>query len=314
MGIVSVTREWSAEEAAIGPQGRTVTVTFGVLTDSLDTTAQEVRRASGIPRRFDPLSEDPTLYADNVRVRRRNGMLWQVLVDYVAQVGGQEQESPLDEPVEIEGDFVSTVEPIDQAYDAGDVTDDEPSVPILNSSLQAPSNPINVEKPDLELRFTRNKPSINHSLLMGYIGAVNKDVFYGFPAGVCKLVACPHRRLRYGNTFYWRVTFIVRVRAALAQVTQTLPGGAPDHIPTTIGGNLRAWFRRVIDQGYMEHLSDDAITHQPIWTAITDEEGEPIRQEVPLDGAGALKPVDDPSIYIEYRTQLHKNFSALGIL
>jgi hypothetical protein len=294
MSIVAVHELAQDRSGPVGEKGvREYIRTFQVQTDSNLDGPLFVRLASGIPRRGEYyLTATESDFA--ARVKRvtptqddDNPKLWKVQVEYSTDVP-DEDENPLNRPAEITWGF---------NHYRRQATEDIYGKPLLNSVGEHfdPLPMMDDSRPTLTV--VRNEASFNPSLAIAYQDAINSTPFLGFAPGQAKVIGISASsqvaQVNDQDFVYWRVQYDFEFCRE---------------------GHLS----RVLDQGrYRRHLPGIDLplkANQIPRVAISDAQGNPVTDPVPLNGAGL--PVDAPNPskakYLSYEVYKNLPFTVFG--
>lgn len=314
MAILSVKKIWSLDGSRESRTGRLATEGYEVLTDGEDVDeitvllARDPDTRQRIPRVNDFHPSDPWRTVESREARlavETNPYLWRVTVIYeTLTLPGQDnpEDPPWEARPEIWFDWISSEEPIDQAYDviveAGDreILREPPNVNdetllIANSSDEPFEPPIAETYHDPIMNIRRYEERFDPSILLTYRHKTNDRPFFGAPAGYALLLPIQPRRVHRGELSYWEVHYRIHFR---------------DHR------------RRVADMGTRQKVRNDQfdpddpryITYQP----IRDADGEPVTKPVPLDGDGGPLQPGRPPVWLRWRTKERIDFSPLNLL
>lgn len=182
---------------------------------------------------------------------------------------------------------------------------------VRNSANEPPDPPMMVDYHDLVLRMTVNRAVFDHAIASKYIGAVNSDIFYGFPAGKVKCTLFTGEEQRASGLIYWQHEYEFQIRTFYSD-------------PLNVG-----WLRRFRDEGFRELVftADEEWKYRDILSEVitVDDEGndlpptkKPVSKPAPLDGAGREIPPGDPlhptpDHFIEIQDYDQLPFSVLGL-
>lgn len=257
MSATVVGRRWNNRSGSENDRlEREYSYTVVVRTTSKLDGVQAVKAATGVPRIGDVyIDADGTVDTGarckhrDVRQSDESPRLWEVECEFgtLSQDQTRQAENPLERPTEIEVDHNEFTKPL---------TVDLTGKAVVNSAGQ-PFDPesTQVDTSRALLRLTRNEGAFNFGLLSQYGNAVNSDVWFGFPAGSCKMKPIKGRLGHENNVSFWAVIYVVEVR----------PEG---------------WRVEPLDAGRCELISNKLRN-------IKDEiDGSYISDPVPLNGVG----------------------------
>ena len=300
MSVVNVHRNKAADTAGSGAERRWTLLAWTVLVDdAVNDDVNTAKYATGIPRIDEVLTADPWQAGVNVDARcRGGGLLYDVAVRYESGAGGDLDDNPIAEPMEIEWFSVKSREAIEN-----DIHGD----PIHNSAGESFDPPLEEDVYDTGLRISRNTAAFDDQEAAAYRGAVNADAFRGYAPGQCRIAEWTAVKQYAGHFVYWKESIEIHIR-------QAAPGvNGADADPA------RAWYRRLLDKGFMELLVDETgaaildADGRVQFKKIKDAFSSPITQPVGLDGAGRRLAADAAPFWWEYETKPSKEFGPLGL-
>jgi hypothetical protein len=288
MSVIDVIEDWaqaSVEEEA-GRIG--ATRVFTVLFDDGDAPESRVllaRNAPGVPTPWARHPYNRWLYTSSKRVRPLGPLLFEVIVNYEAITEGRtgfydEPVSPLALPPERSWSFAVSSMPVKRDISS-------PAQPICNSAGEPFDPEITQEIYDLVYRIVKNQPYFNALLAYQYIGAVNTDVFQGFPAGTVRCTVFTGEEIFTPYLVYYRVTYEFQIR-------------------------WDGWMLKVIDQGlreYMGVLPDGT----PDLQNIVDRDDKEITEPQNLDGTGRKLDVGATPVVLSFKVHQEWPFAVLGL-
>lgn len=179
--------------------------------------------------------------------------------------------------------------------------------PIKNSAGESPETPMMTDYHDLVLLFDVNRGAFDHNLAAKYIGSVNSDTWYGFPAGKVKCTLFTGEEDRAGALIFWKHSYEFQIRTFESD-------------PLNIG-----WLRRFRDEGFHEMVLNDQNKLVPrafgeYLIELDETTGaeikrtfKPVSRPVALDGAGRRLAKGQPDYYIEVQDFDLLPFSVLGL-
>lgn len=233
--------------------------------------------AQFMPQRLSPHPARPFLIVSHHGVVKNGPNLCVVTVNYVSAKLNIDQVQPPN-VVKRRWFFSATQEEIDQ---------DILGNPILNSSDEYFETPISRTFNDIAGQFTYRTTNYDPVFASGFMDHVNQGQFLGFEPGVAKLVAFDGEEIENQDGNNWNISIEIHFRSD-------------------------GWKRRILDQGYREFtgVDDDG---KPKYPAILDENGEPVRSPVPLDGNGRVKQKNAPASFLLYEVLFGANFDLLNL-
>jgi hypothetical protein len=253
--------------------------------------------ANGLPRPWDPIGPDyPFTYCIGYGSIKMDGpKIVRIVVRYKIW------EDPLAIPPKKAWNIVRNSDVLQQGCRPGSPTT---IMPVKNSANEPPDPPMMTDYHDLALRVSVNRAEYNQNLASRYMGAVNNDPFFGFPAGKVKCTLFTGEEQRAGGLIFWQHDYEFQIRTF-------------DSDPLNIG-----WLRRFKDEGFRELLLNATTNeweYKDILSEIENEDGtitkKPVSKPAPLDGAGReITPGSNtPDHYIEIQDFDQLPFSVLGL-
>ena len=287
MAVVDVKPDWRGFRSETGGGKKTGQAVYTVLFDGNDDPAAMcflAETATGIPRLNQSNPAFRWCYVSNISARVLEGpLLYEVTVKYESftNQGGGGDGQPVD-PITIPPVWSwpqsSTVERIDRDYN-----DD----PIVNSAGESSDPPLTEEVHEMVARVTFYRATFNAVAAWEYRGAVNSDVFQGFPAGKVKCTQYTGDEISTPHGPRFQISMEFRVR-------------------------WDGWKKRFRDEGFREYLGAGA-DGKPSYQNIKDADGvSDITQPHPLDGSGRKLADGAAAVFQEYQTYRTMAFSALG--
>lgn len=266
--------DWNIQSGETGSKVFTVDFTEG---EPRATMTGRAPFARDMPQRLQPHPARPFLIVSHHGVVKNGPNRCVVTVDYVSAKLNVDQVQPPD-VIKRRWFFSATQEEIDQ---------DIFGKPILNSSDEYFETPLSRTFNDIAGQFTYRTVNYNPVFAAGFMDHVNDGMFLGFAPGEAKLVAFDGEEIENEDGNNWNISIEIHFR----------PGG---------------WERRILDQGYREFtgVDDDG---KPIYPAILDEDKEPVRSPVPLDGNGRKKQKEAPASFLLYEVLATANFDLLNL-
>lgn len=240
------------------------------------------------------------------------------------------EQGPLGRPSDIRWDFVTSSEQIDEDVDGK---------PIVNAAGERFDPPPAAEYADPRLTVTRYERDFSAATAISYSGrwgVLNEDPFMGALPGQALMKPIVGTRRVDGEAVYWAVTYVVVFREGLPASADGLSGGPK-----------RAWWIRLLNQGYTQvlgHYGDGGtypggnldlyigritsergltydqaaelearITGTPITERILDVNGQPTATPVLLDRAGKPLKAGEPPVWLEFNRRPYKPFSVFHL-
>lgn len=275
MAVIDVKEKLEQTGAEVSTDGaadvRIFTVKFDTADDPIKRRlialfAKDPSTGLQIPRVYQSHPYDYWLYVKNKYAKPLAPFLYEVTVNYTVAANDQQISeetnpfgNPLDQEPEVSWGFAMSNEQIDR---------DINGKPILNSANQPFDPPITKDKYDLVLRIVRNEESYDRFLAAEYIGAVNNDDFYGYPANTVKCIRFDADRRRTVDLIYYQVHYEFQIRFQKVQ------------------DKLYGWTRRIRDEGYVETKKPENLSDPPDLEVNKDIDIIPLGQPVLLDGNG----------------------------
>jgi hypothetical protein len=241
-----------------------------------DAKREMLLAANEILARGSPNDDDPTLSMVNISGEPKDGnpYVFEFTVTYSSRLTGDLNLSPLQAPVVYEWDSQTYIQEVD--VDAnGDGIVNSAGVPLR----------FDREFNDRLLVVTKNFADHDDSDYDAYYQTVNNSTFFGRDAGQVKFVNVRAIKITEdsGQT-YWQKAFYFHIR------------------PTVTG-----WTKLYIDKGTMELNDNGDLVN------IKDAEGEPVSEEVLLDGAGKKASPGSLATLGQATLFASADFSGLGI-
>ncbi|MHC4617206.1 MAG: hypothetical protein ACYTEQ_05575 [Planctomycetota bacterium] len=289
MAILSVKEKWTGlsvhDQAPDAQATRIWTVKF----DTADPAAQRQFLAlqhPDIPHIYQRHPYSMWLWCTGKRAVHRGPCLLEVQVDYGVRAirPGREEglggltDNPFDQPPEVDWGSSVSNEKIDR---------DIYGNPITNSAGETPDPPLTADIYYKVLRIKRNEMEYNPVKALNYAGAVNSDFFLGFAPFCVRCTRYDARSARSGNFFYWEVYYEFQIRFA-------------------------GWVCKIVDEGLRECLGVDG-EGKPIFSAISDDKGQPVTHQWALDGNGRKLKKGAPLAILEFAIYRPLPFSGLGL-
>lgn len=143
--------------------------------------------------------QDPNLFLDSVSVDATDDPCrWSVEAVWSSQEPPR-TESPLDEPIEIDGGSAQYERPFDK---------DRDGAAIVNSAKDSYDPPVMGDDSRHVFRVTRNEPTFPIAMLDEYRDTTNDALWFGFAAGTAKMATIRYQRLWHRACgYYWRCTY-----------------------------------------------------------------------------------------------------------
>ena len=292
MAVDTAKPKWSVDETDRSSQSsgdsRTRRLTFTVTTDApAQDTTDDAEQASGIPAFGDSHPRDFSARLVRRRARRVALTLFEVDCEYESR--GADDQSTLDEhPVKSYSSII-TEEEIDV---------DIRGMPIQTMAFEGFDPPVRSPRSTRVLRVTRNMRNYFDGIGSLYEGKVNSDTFQGYPPGTCWLAALNADEVRSKNLSYWRITAEIHIR-----------GAAPGSI------NARAWWKRVLHQGYYAKLINESDSS--IWKRVPciDDQGRRATKPMPLKLDGSQEfDKNAPAVWLEFEQFQSISFNSMRLL
>ena len=297
MPIVDVKYGWSGNPATVGEKRVTAERVGTIKTDSTADTAVTLIGDSSVPQRGDVHPDDPnaTLKVSQVFIRQIGIMFFSIRVLYATgDLGSTDQNptnNPLDAPARIRVTSHTTQEHVDEALEENDTTGRKT---ITNTALEPFDPPSLYDVTDIDIEIERNEPFLDWALWFAYFNATNSDAFLGFEPGVVRMLAISAEDVIEGELTYYKVSYRFRVRS---------PQRA---------SNARAWYLRILNQGFRLWKSSDPATGLAQYEQFVDESGYPLTSPTLLDVDGQALPTADDPIWLEFQVYPSKPFGVFG--
>jgi hypothetical protein len=286
MAILEVDEINEGREGSENEKGqRTYVRVFGVTTSSASDGSVTVRQATGVPRVGDPYTTDTEqdlgAYVKKVTPQvTDNAKHWHVRIEYDSSFDPEQEENPLDRPLEIAWSFVKDKKLVDKDIDGN---------AILNSAWENFLEPIEVDDSRPTLTIVRNEAAFDPALAIDYQDAVNEDSFMGFEPGQAKVCGISAASRFENNVRFWEVTYEFEFRR-------------------------EGWILRVKDMGMTTRVG--SITRCPIYENFEDGTGNAVEISTPvnLDGNGQVleNPSPDTVFYLPFTVYKQRPFSAFS--
>jgi hypothetical protein len=281
MSVVDVKPDWEGFRSEMNGDSITGQAVYTVLFDDNDDPSARcflAQTAPGIPRLYTSNPGNRWLYAANIAaVVKRGPFLYEVTVQYNGWPA-----DPITIPPVWSWPQSSTMERIDE-----DINGD----PITNSAGEPSDPPLTEEVHEMVGRVTFCRASFNAVTAWEYRGAVNSDVFQGFPAGKVKCTQYTGEEI-------------------------TTPYGPRYQITMEFHARWDGWKKRFRDEGYEEKIGvkpdgKPRLRH----IMVEDLDGNMVKatSPQPLDGSGLQLDDGATAVFREYQTYREMAFSALGL-
>lgn len=277
MGLIDLKPKWSRESSIRGENESSAILAWTALvdnpaTDSVESILQEI--LGEIPSEH---PDDSNKRQSSVRAARISPIMLDVEANYVGPTTGEGEDPGTGERQRIKSlpsiSFSTTEEPID-------VDADGVAIRTVNGEGYDP--PITMEFTDLVLTFENDVSTVDYLQQWNYKGATNSDEFFGFPAGVARIIDITADPTATGPDIYYKQTTVVQFRKPIAD-----------------GAEFIAWYRRQISEGFYEKVGGKIVR-------AVDEFGQPTTRPVLLDkdtGERINDPANAEWVYIKrYRS------------
>lgn len=260
MSVIKVVEDWSERTVSGEATKLTAKRVYAVEFDNADVPENRPLLAfaatdgvTSVPNIYAIHPYNNWLFVESKHVDTIGPFHYRVTVNYSSTLNpatGQPQTPLLEEP-SFSWHFVTSNESIDRDVYGNAIT---------NSSEEAFDPPVTRDFHDLVLRIERNELAYYPLVAYQYKGAVNSDVFLGFPAGTVLCTVMDATKARASNLVYWRITYEFHMR-------------------------WDGWKLKMIEQGFREKNGTNP-DGSPKYKDITDENGNLVSQPVLLDGSG----------------------------
>ena len=316
MAIKTVTESWEKRTVEDTRTETTAVRTFSVEFDTGDDPVARpilALRHAGIPQYGNEHPFRRGMYVKTRSVNVIGAFVYEVTVNYssAAESGSTEkEENPLKQKPKINWTFNTSSEPIDTAIALIEPKNTK-NVVITNSSGEPPDPPINADKHDLVLQYSRNERTFKPMIAIRYKGAVNADTFLGSPPDTVKCTVFDAEKVyddKWGD--YYKMTYEFQFRIE------------------EVDGKKYGWNFRTHDKGFYEcdSINKDGTPHLvPIMDdgAPADPQADPpaeevqpqrITEPVALNGKGRKKKKNEKDVYLVYQICPKVSFSSLNIV
>lgn len=310
MAVLSVRERWQPRRGGkdSAPSERT-TRSWNVLTDAITDTTVQVLDSPDLPAIGSTHPDRPEMRLEGFDAAQDSGTpyLWRVTGNYTTRSGSLPQGEPLPaNPLLRSAKYSMGGRLVRRAAERGyflkpDGTFSTKLSAITNSALMRIEPPIELEESHPVIQIVRNEATDAWANAALYRDAINTDAFAGFAAGTCKFDPITSDGPEFDNDIeYWVVTYRIQV-------------------------NLDGWDTTFLDRGTHEIIGN-VENGKPRYEEIMANDGKPVREPVPLNGAGraldisAYSPGQDPvdaqgNTLFKYRTyRLRTNRRAFGPL
>lgn len=258
MAVVYVDETFSSGlTTSVDDQGRTsatATRVFNVFTQYGTDTDLMVKLDPRLPIEKTRHPMFPLLFCSGVTMSRKGVLHWEVTANYQSPPYRDKENGPLSQPTEVETFTITNEEAVDTDINGRLLTTAN------NETYQGVTKALS----DLGIRLSRNFAFFDPATFYTYINAVNADTFFGFPAGVLRVVNISATQQYYEDFPYASVSVEIHARR-------------PINIPAE-----KAWWKRIKHEGFYVRASR---TSNRI-TRATDSAGKPVVTPVPLDDYG----------------------------
>jgi hypothetical protein len=292
MSVISVTRIWSGLTSDYGK----ATIRWDVQTDSGLDSVSTIIWDGRLPRYGDSHPDSPWLYCDTCGVKEVKGprsYIVEASFSASSLVRFNKDKSPLEEPWDVDTDFVVSVEPYDT---------DVNGAPLLNAAGEPFDPPQTRENCDPCVVLSGNQANMpdwnaNNSL--------NANKFMGAGPGELRMKLKGKKIIVQQNGFiYWHNTYTIIRRFA----TSLMP---------------EPWQRRVLNQGFRAKLADSSETPDAgaggssgivvKTSTIRGADGLPIAKPALLDKDGSLLAKDAKATWLLFDDYKTMDWSGLGL-
>lgn len=302
MAIINIKPSWSTPTLSRGRQSRAAGRAFTVLCDTPgdEQNLFDIDQHPGIPQRGQAHPLSGWLVVDDVTIKPLGPCLYEVVATYTT-VGGSKDDasSSSDDPTTIRSLMRWSWAESQEAVDC-----DINGRPLTNTVGEGFDPPVQWTVMDAVLTITRSTTAYHGGLLRAASGSLNAVDFMGAKRGQARLTATCDEAWN-GNTQYWEETFTISFREGLP-VTKGKYG-------ETYGGPERAWFLRVLNQGFRVWTGDTDAQGNPWYKELVDAEGKPLTKPVLLDSKGyQLKPGEPPH-WLEFQMNFFLNWDVLDL-
>jgi len=287
MGVIDVCYDWEKAHSSFGRGRMEGEEVWTVLFDDEDDPRSRqflAKGAADIPRMYTSHPYHRWYYVQAIDARPLNGpMLYEVTVHYGAltPVSGSDIGEPVD-PLAIPPKWTWPQAAVTEQIDR-DINGD----PITNSAGETFDPPPTNEVQEFVARVELYRAVFNPVLAWEYRGAVNSDIFLGFPA---EKVKCTHYE---------------------GEEMQT-PGGLRYRIVMEFHVRWDGWKLRRLDEGFREYygVNDDGT---PDYRNILDTSGLQVTEPHKLKDTGRKLEVGGTPHFLEVQTYRTMAFAALGL-
>ncbi len=259
MAIVEYTEHWQGAGSTSDQENGTTTRVYDVIVDGSNAPFEHllIERSLIFPTKFDVHPGNSFLFVDNKSATPNPGPNKFLLTVSYGSIG-----DPLQVPAQIDWLHAGSLEPIDRDFDGNAIT---------NSSGETPDPPLTEDVEDIVFRAVYNTATFDAGISSLYKGAVNSDVWFGFPIETAKVITFSGSRKASETVPYWEITQETQIR------------------------QYDTWAKRYLDQGFRIKQDVNGITGLQEYETIKDSNGDPLSQPVLLDGNGQqLKAVASP--------------------
>jgi hypothetical protein len=277
-----------------GRQGLAVRETYEVLLETPSAIGHlQAKNAPGLPYWGQRHPNHATLVVidRNVRPRGEATGLYEVQITYgppnLSRRDEDDTGDPTSRPWHTQWAWIACNEAVDT---------DIAGRPIVNSADEPIDPPPTREILDrlCTMRGTLPDTKATRDRLDDYNDTVNSNTVFGYPAGRGRMRTSYERMITSDGRQYLEVTVEIVFRLKLA-------AGTPDYC---------AWDRRILDQGYREKITSDGET---VYRTIVGDDGQPVREPVPLDGSGGQLAEGANPVWLYYEEHERRNFGAIGL-
>lgn len=282
MAVTSVEEIWQGRDGEADSEGtRRYTRIFRVLTSSNYDTGAIVMAHIEVPKVGEVFPDDFGAWCQRVRPVQESfsPRVWLVTCSYSSE--RELEESPLDDPAEIEWDGEDYMRPA--IFDRNDE-------PILNSAGDPFDPPVEIDDSWNVVTVKKNLLVVP-SWILQYRKATNSDAFsvdgFEVDVGQAKMKKVAVGKVQQRNEISFRpVTLVMHLRE-------------------------EGWDEPVLDKGYREKKSGDATKR----VAMTNDDGTKPSQQILLDGSGSKLANPSPSnaVYLEFELNRQLPFNVLPL-
>lgn len=260
MAVLKIVESWKDRTADITPTELKAKRGYTVEFDDEDDPVVRPLMAywandgtTAIPNIYDSHPYDSRVYCESKHVDTIGPFLYKVMVNYTSPLS-KDTGLPVT-PLLVEPRWTWTFATSNEPFDR-----DEDGNPITNSADEAFDPPVTKDYHDLVLHIERSEAAFDPLKAYQYKGAINSDIFLGFPAGRVLCAIWNGDKAQAGDLIYYKVAYEFHIR-------------------------FDGWKMKLIDKGFREKDGENP-DGTPAYIPITNKDGTISSQPALLNGSG----------------------------